>query len=73
MSGYVLATSACICCGVPFSYNPHKVPSTSAITGTREPVCLRCMNAINAKRQEMGLDPHPILPGAYEPMPEGEL
>jgi hypothetical protein len=73
MSGFVTAMSPCITCGKVFSYNPHKVPSSSAITGKREPVCQGCMNLINAKRQGMGLDPFPILPGAYDPMPEAEL
>jgi hypothetical protein len=31
------------------------------------------MDIANARRREMGLEPHPILPDAYEPLPEHEL
>jgi len=64
---YMIATGCCISCGRVFMFNPHRVPSTSAITGRREPVCEPCMAAINRKRAEMGLEPFAILPGAYEP------
>jgi hypothetical protein len=73
MSGYVFATGRCINCGRVFSFNPHKVPSTSAVTGSREPVCRPCFDRLNAKRVELGLEPWPMMPGAYEPMPEEEL
>lgn len=46
VGGYVFAMSPCITCGKVFSYNPHRVPSTSAITGSREPVCRSCMDLI---------------------------
>lgn len=62
---FMSAIGPCICCGRLFSFNPERVPSTSAITGKREPVCRDCMDAINAKRKTMGLDPFPILPDAY--------
>jgi hypothetical protein len=64
--GYMLAIGPCIGCGRTFSFNPERVPSSSAVTGQREPVCLDCMNRINAKRRDMGLPEFPILPGAYE-------
>jgi hypothetical protein len=73
MTGVVFAVSACICCHRPFSYNPHRVPSTTAITGSREPLCQSCMDGINAERVRRGLEPFAILPGAYEPLPEEEL
>jgi DNA-directed RNA polymerase subunit RPC12/RpoP len=73
MSGYCSVISPCIVCGQIFSYNPHRVPSTSLLTGEREAVCQDCMNRINAKRATMGLPPHEILPGAYDPLPEEEL
>lgn len=63
---YMSALGPCICCGTVFSFNPERVPSTRAITGSREPVCRSCMEAANAKRAAMGLEPHPILPGAYD-------
>lgn len=73
MPGYVFVTSACLSCGRLFSYNPHLVPSSSAITGKREPICPNCMGAINAKRRQMGLEPFPIMEGAYDAMPEEQL
>jgi hypothetical protein len=73
MPGFVMAYGTCISCKRPFSFNPMKVPSTSAITGTREPVCRSCMDAANAKRVAGGLPPHPIDPEAYEAAPEDEV
>lgn len=64
--GYMIAFSPCCCCHRMFAYNPHRVPSTRAFTGEREPVCESCMAQVNAKRQAMGQEPFPILPGAYE-------
>jgi hypothetical protein len=73
MSGYVLGFGACITCKRLFAFNPHKVPSTSAITGTLGPVCEVCMTVVNIARKEKGLQPFEIQPDAYEPLPEGEL
>jgi hypothetical protein len=73
MTGYVLAWSACIGCRRVFGYNPHHVPSSSAVTGSREPLCRSCMERINAKRATMGLEAFAIHPEAYEPLPEEEL
>lgn len=56
----------CIACGRVFSFHPERVPSSSAITGQREPVCRPCMDRINGKRREMGLEPFEILDGAYD-------
>ncbi len=72
MSGYVMAYGACWSCGLPFSFNPHRVPSLR-VDDVRQPVCSTCMVFANKKRVEMGLEPHPILPDAYEALPEGEL
>lgn len=69
MPGYVLCTSACLTCKRLFSYNPHHVPSLR-VKGEREPICPSCMESINMKRTEKGLDPFPIHPEAYEPLPE---
>lgn len=71
--GYAFIIGACIACGRIFTFHPHHVPSSSAVTGKREPVCRNCMNRINAKRREMGLEPFPILPDAYGACPEEEL
>lgn len=73
MTGYVFCMGACIACGRPFAFNPHRVPSTSAVTGSREPVCRSCMDWINRKRRELGLEPFQIEADAYEPMAEAEL
>jgi hypothetical protein len=64
-----------VACHRPFSFNPHKVPSSSALTGTREPICRLCFDRLNALRVKRGgLEPFPEpLPGAYEPLPEDEL
>jgi hypothetical protein len=63
--GYYVAFAPCVLCGVPFSFNPDKVPSTSAITGKREPICESCFGIINAKRVARGDAPFPLLPDAY--------
>jgi hypothetical protein len=63
--GYVFVVGPCWSCGVTFTYHPHKVPSIP-INGIRQPVCERCMRLANGRRVSLGLEPHPILPGAYE-------
>jgi hypothetical protein len=73
MTGYVLAWSPCLTCHRVFGYNPHRVPSSSAVTGSREPVCRSCMDRINAKRAELGLEAFTIHPDAYDALPEEEL
>lgn len=69
MSGYMICSGACIACGIVFSFNPNRVPSSSAITGEREPICRTCMDRINDARVAQGLAPFEILPGAYEAEP----
>jgi hypothetical protein len=71
--GYVSAMSPCIACGVVFSYNPMRVPSSTALTGRREPICTQCFERLNALRVSKGLEPWSLLPGAYEPCDESEL
>jgi len=74
MTGYALAFGACIACGNVFSFNPMRVPSSTAVTGKREPICETCFARINEKRKAMGLEPFaPPLPGAYEACDESEL
>ena len=65
--------SLCICCDQVFTYNPMRVPSTTALTGEREPICRDCVNRANPERIKNGLEPIKILPGAYEGCPEEEL
>jgi len=68
-----IAFSACFACGKPFGYNPDLVPSIRVNennqpdpNGVRKPVCEDCMRLTNIRRERMGLQPHVILPGAYE-------
>jgi hypothetical protein len=67
MSGAMFATGPCIGCGVIFTFNPELVPSSSAVTGKREPICRACVERINPRRIANGLEPIQPLPGAYEP------
>ena len=71
--GYVTAMSPCIGCGLVFSYNPTRVPSCSAVTGKREPICEACVARVNPKRIANELEPIVPLPGAYEACEEDEL
>lgn len=71
--GYVLAHGNCIGCGRVFSFNPMRVPSCSAVTGTREPICLGCVERVNPMRIKNGLPPIVPLPGAYEAADESEM
>lgn len=65
----MICTGACIGCGRLFSFNPNRVPSSSAVTGSREPICRDCMEKINQVRAARNLPPFEILPDAYEPEP----
>jgi hypothetical protein len=71
--GYVMATSPCIGCGNVFSYNPVRVPSCSAVTGKREPICLDCVRRVNPMRIKNGLEPIMLHPDAYDACEEDEL
>lgn len=71
--GYITVMGTCITCGALFSFNPHHVPSTRVFTGQREPVCPGCMEKVNQRRIQRGLEPFPIHPQAYEAASEEEL
>lgn len=71
--GYVTAMGPCVGCGNVFSYNPVRVPSCSAVTGKREPICEVCVDRVNPMRIKNGLDPIVPLPGAYDACAEDEL
>ena len=73
MTGYVFCTGRCLGCGRVFSFNPHRVPSSTAVTGTREPICRNCFDMINANRVGRGLEPFELRDDAYDPLPENEL
>ena len=65
--GWMIATSECFACHRIFSYNPERVPSIiSPKTGTKEPICLACVERANPIRIKNGLEPIRPLPGAYE-------
>lgn len=70
--GYVTAMSPCIGCGRIFSYNPVRVPSVTW-KGTREPICLGCVERINPQRIKNGLPPIVPAPDAYDAADENEL
>jgi len=71
--GYAIAHGYCIACDKLFSFNPLRVPSSSAITGEREPICRPCIERVNKKRIELGLEPAVVFDDAYEPIDEREL
>ena len=50
-----------------------RVPSCSAVTGKREPICRQCVDRINPARINNGLQPIVPLPDAYEACDEWEL
>jgi hypothetical protein len=72
MSGVAFAMGPCIGCQRLFSFNPMRVPSVT-VKGTREPICLACVERANPMRIANGLAPIVPLPDAYEACEEGEL
>lgn len=71
--GYALVIGPCIGCKQLFAFNPLRVPSCSAITGQREPICRDCVARVNPRRIENGLAPIVPAPDAYESVEESEL
>lgn len=70
----VFVIGPCFVCEHLFTFNPNHVPSTPPnVHPTREPICAGCMDRLNAKRAELGLEPFPIHPQAYEPADESEI
>ena len=66
--GYAFCTSECFGCHRIFSYNPLRVPSFhDPRSGTREPICLQCVEMVNPDRIKRGLKPIVPLPEAYDP------
>jgi hypothetical protein len=68
--GYMIVFGPCIGCGNMFAFNPHRVPSCSAITGHREPICRGCVERVNPLRIRNGLPPIVPADDAYEPAEE---
>jgi hypothetical protein len=64
--GYMFVLGSCYTCKQLFTFNASLVPSLKDQFGERQPICRTCMDRANAKRKEMGLEPHPIHPDAYE-------
>jgi hypothetical protein len=56
-----------------FSFNPVCVPSCSAVTGKREPICRNCVDRVNPIRIANVLEPIVPLPDAYAACNEDEL
>ena len=71
--GYALAMGPCIRCKRVFCFNPVRVPSSSAVTGKREPICAACVAQLNPIRVKNGLKPIVPHPDAYAGCEEGEL
>ena len=60
----VMAMGSCLLCRRPFMFNPQAVPSLHG-----DPICEPCITVTNARRLEAGLEPFPIRPDAYQPLP----
>jgi hypothetical protein len=72
VTGFVIVHGACFGCSRAFAFHPNKVPSIN-IAGSREPICIDCVNLANPLRIANGLEPITPLPGAYEAAPEHEV
>ena len=70
--GIMTLYAACVNCHQLFTCSPSKVPSL-IVDGTREPICLNCVNKANPIRVANGLEPIVPLPGAYEGDDEAAL
>jgi hypothetical protein len=73
MNGRVYCVAPCVRCQRVFSFNPHMGPSTSVVTGEREPMCRSCFEHLNKMRRELNLAPWQLEPDAYDALPEEEL
>lgn len=67
----------CLGCGIPFPFNPDRVPSLRVNDegqpdprGRRQPVCRTCWGRRQAYRREQGLPEETLLDGAYAPVAE---
>lgn len=64
--GYMVAMGPCYGCGRIFGFNSELVPSIPDEHGIWQPICRDCVERANVIRQERGLAPIQVLPGAYE-------
>jgi hypothetical protein len=69
--GFVSVLGDCYVCRKPFTFHPHKVPSTR-VNGVREPICRECIEMVNEKRKAIGSPLIEVLPGAYDPADESD-
>jgi hypothetical protein len=71
--GYAIVYGECLGCHRMFGFHPHLVPSCSAVTGHREPICQQCVDRVNPMRIAHGLEPIVPHPKAYEPCDDSEF
>lgn len=76
--GYMSLMCSCGMCDKTFMANPERVPcfpcnrnkplglTRLSPTGSKEPVCEDCFNAVNAYRVKNGLPAHALPSGAYD-------
>lgn len=70
---YAFAMGPCFGCGRIFTFNPLRVPSIKDSRGSREPICLRCVERANPLRRRNKLPPIVPAPDAYDAVDEAEL
>jgi hypothetical protein len=77
MSEVSFVVAPCVRCGLPFLFNPERVPSLRVNDAgeldplaPRKPVCRTCWDERQAYRRTQGLAEEALLPGAYEPVIE---
>lgn len=68
--GHLFAIGNCYGCQRPFTFHPGLVPSVDAGAG-RQPICRDCVALVNPMRVAEGLPEIRVLPGAYDPAPDG--
>ena len=72
----MIVLGPCFVCKRPFTFNPHTVPSYPVVESdpsTREPICSTCIEIVNARRIENGLEPWKVYPDSYEAISPAEL
>ena len=76
---YAFVIASCCSCGAMICCNPNTVPSIRMLngkpdaSGSREPLCRACAEALNVAKAKAGLEPVPIRLDAYDAIPEEEL
>jgi hypothetical protein len=79
-NGGFVAAGPCFLCGRIFTFAPDLVPSVpidpetdlppdlggDASRAISQPLCEQCVALVNPKRVALGLEPIPVLPGAYD-------